>query len=365
MKPLCFFIFLFVHIVSSAQQETSSENLFIITTDGFRWQEIFTGADSALIANPRCVQDSALMKQLYWDQDANIRRKKLMPFFWSTIASQGQLYGNREYENKIDVTNFYKISYPGYNEMLTGFPDPVFIPNIPLQNRNQNILEWMNSKPGFAGKVAAFSSWNIFPAILNRKRSHLPINSGYELLPGDSLPENQLINDVQESINVKKHTRFDLLTFLSAREYIDRCHPRVVLLSFGETDEYAHQNRYDMYLQQATAVDQMIAELWYYVQTNSFYRNKTTFLITTDHGRGKSTNTWYRHGIFTKGSGEIWFALLGPRIIPAGEIKLSQQFYQKQLASTMAVLLGESFEGKAISIPGINDYPFASAIDHR
>jgi hypothetical protein len=237
MKPLCFLFFLLIRIASMAQQETSSENLFIITTDGFRWQEMFSGADSALIGNPQFVQDSQLVKQLYWDEDVNVRRKKLMPFFWSTIVNQGQLYGNRLYENRVDVANFYKISYPGYNEILTGFPDPVFIPNIPLQNRNRNILEWLNSKAGYKGKVAAFSSWNIFPAILNQKRSHLPINSGYEMHPEDSMQENELINDVQESVSDKKHTRYDLLTFLSAKEYIDRHHPRVVLLSFGETDE--------------------------------------------------------------------------------------------------------------------------------
>ncbi|MBL7748297.1 MAG: hypothetical protein JNM19_12750, partial [Chitinophagaceae bacterium] len=27
----------------------TAENLFIITTDGFRWQEVFNGADSLLI----------------------------------------------------------------------------------------------------------------------------------------------------------------------------------------------------------------------------------------------------------------------------------------------------------------------------
>ena len=109
----------------------------------------------------------------------------------------------------------------------------------------------------------------------------------------------------------------------------------------------------------------MIADLWYYVQTNSFYRNKTTFLITTDHGRGKNTYAWYRHGIFTRGSGEIWFALLGPQVAPAGEIKSSQQFYQKQLASTMAALLGESFEGKAVPLPAVTDNNLVSTVDHH
>jgi arylsulfatase A-like enzyme len=120
-----------------------------------------------------------------------------------------------------------------------------------------------------------------------------------------------------------------------------------------------------MYLQQAAAVDKMIAELWYYVQTNAFYRNKTTFLITTDHGRGKNTHAWYRHGIFTKGSGEIWFALLGPGIAPAGEVKVVQQFYQKQLASTMAALLGETYEGKVIPLSRAHEFPLVSAVDHH
>jgi hypothetical protein len=33
-----------------------------------------------------------------------------------------------------------------------------------------------------------------------------------------------------------------------------------------------------MYLQQATNIDKMIEELWYFVQTSSFYGNKTTLL---------------------------------------------------------------------------------------
>ena len=144
----------------------------------------------------------------------------------------------------------------------------------------------------------------------------------------------------------KKNTRYDLLTYLSAREYIEHNQPKVVLIGFGETDEFAHGKRYDLYLQQAANVDKMIAELWYYVQTNPFYRNKTTFIITTDHGRGKNPTVWYKHGILTKGSGEAWFAVIGPGISKEGEIKSGQQNYQKQMASTIASLLGEQFDSE-------------------
>ncbi len=344
MKFVFCYYLLLISAVTSAQSGSETQNIFVITTDGFRWQEVFTGADSMLMSDPGFVRDTALMKEMYWASTAELRRQKLMPFLWNTIARQGQLYGNRLFRNKVDVANKYKISYPGYNEMFTGYPDPVFIPNIPIRNWNTNIFEYLNSKKEYSGKVAAFSSWNIFSAILNKRRNKLTVNAGYEDLPDDSSLNNEIINASQGLIQNKQHTRYDLLTFLGAREYIEHNQPRVVLISFGETDEFAHRGRYDLYLEQATNVDRMIAELWYYVQTHSFYRGKTTFIITTDHGRGRSPAAWYKHGILTKGSGETWFAVIGPGISPNGEIKTNQQSYQKQIASTIARLLGEDFE---------------------
>jgi hypothetical protein len=168
MKFVFFVYCLIISSVSFGQTtslgltDSTAENIFIITTDGFRWQEVFTGADPALIVNPRYVQDTALLKELYWDSTTDLRRKRLMPFIWNTVARGGQIYGNRNYENKVDVANLYKISYPGYNEMFTGYADPLFIPNVPIRNRNINVLEYLNSRNPYAGKVAAFSSWNIF-----------------------------------------------------------------------------------------------------------------------------------------------------------------------------------------------------------
>src|ERR1700722_5002660 len=158
------------HGVTQAQPSPKTQNIFIITTDGFRWREVFDGADEALVSAAKYVKDTALTKYLYWDSTTALRRKKLMPFFWNVIAEQGQLYGNRLLGNKMDVKNWYKISYPGYNEILTGYSDPLLIPNIPVNNRNINVLEYLNAKENYAGKVVVFSSWNIFPYILNEKR---------------------------------------------------------------------------------------------------------------------------------------------------------------------------------------------------
>ena len=60
---------------------------------------------------------------MYLDSSALQSRKKLLPFFWNVIQQKGQLYGNRLYGNKVNVSNSYKFSYPGYNEIFTGYPD--------------------------------------------------------------------------------------------------------------------------------------------------------------------------------------------------------------------------------------------------
>ena len=342
-----------------AQKTLSKENVIIITTDGFRWQEIFRGADSSFIYNQDLVRDTQLTSRQFWDKNEEVRKQKLMPFFWNVIAHQGQLYGNRDLDNKVNVSNLYKISYPGYSEIFTGHTTLKFNPNLPVENRSTNVLEYMNVQEGYKGKVAAFSSWNVFPFILNETRSKLPVNSGYEMLDESEDTTNVLINKVQQNVVKQTHTRHDLLTYASAKEYIEHNHPKVTFIGFGETDEYAHQDRYDLYLQKANQIDNFIADLWYFVQTDPFYKDNTTLIITTDHGRGKDAATWHKHGLFTKGSGDAWLAMIGPHISPEGEMKSDRQLYQKQIAQTVASILGFEFKAnhpvsKAIDFP-VND----------
>ena len=115
-------------------------------------------------------------------------------------------------------------------------------------------------------------------------------------------------------------------------------------MGLGETDEYAHDGRYDLYLEQANKIDRMIAELWHWVQTTPGYKDNTTLLITTDHGRGSQDNNWTSHSSFIRGSSQTWLAMIGPAIQPLGEVKEDQQLYQEQIAGMIAGLVGEEFK---------------------
>ena len=322
-----------------------SQNLVIITIDGFRWQEVFTGADESLLNDRRYTTDTAVTKWMYWDEDPVTRRKMLLPFIWNVLARKGQLFGNRINGNKVNTGNPYALSYPGYSEMLSGLADPVISSNKKILNPNSNVLEYLEKLPGFRGKVALFSSWDVFPFIINGNRNDIYINSGYQQT-GEQQPSERetLLNTVQVSgVNEKGATRYDELTFIAAREYFAKHRPRVLFLGLGETDEYAHAGRYDLYLAHASKADRMIGELWKWVQDTPGYRDNTTFIITTDHGRGSRDRKWHAHGRFIRGSSETWIAVIGPHIKPLGEVNEEGQLFQHQLAPAIAAILGETF----------------------
>lgn len=336
--------FLLILQISIAQE---TENVLLISLDGLRWQELFSGADSLLIDDSGYVENPEELVKEFWNDHPNIRRETLMPFFWQVIAKEGQLYGNRKYGNKVDCTNQMWFSYPGYNEILTGFADDENISsNAKINNPNVTILEYLNNQKPFKGKVAAFGSWDVFPYIINADRSGLPVNAGFGKAAGKLTESEALLNKIQDEIRGPwGAVRLDVFTHHYALEYMKKYKPRVTYIAYGETDDFAHDGEYDQYLWSAHQTDAYIRELWDFIQSDPQYQNKTTLIITTDHGRGTSPkSTWKDHGTRIPDAGEIWIAVMGPDSKALGEIKTEGQLYQSQVARTVVRALGEKYD---------------------
>jgi len=345
MKKIIVSALLFLSVNAFAQK---AENIIIITTDGFRWQELFNGMDSAIANDKKFNQDdSAAIFKNYWSADPVARRKKLLPFIWSIIESKGQIYGNRNYTNKVNVANRYWFSYPGYNEIFTGYPDTLVNSNEYKPNPNTTLLDFLNQQDAFKNKVAAFGAWNAFERILNRGKSGIPVINAFDTLkdkkatPSQVLLNKMLLDSYKPFGNAEC---LDVFTHYAAMDYLQHKKPRVLYISYGETDEWAHEGRYKDYLDAAGKVDKWISDIWNYLQSDPFYKNKTALFITTDHGRGDSIKKeWTSHNNKITGANEIWFAAMGPGIKNKGEIKQSMQLFQQQFAQTIANWLGVYF----------------------
>lgn len=326
--------------------QTKTDHLIVITTDGYRWQELFNGMDSSLANQSKFNQhDSLGIFKKYWANTPVERRHLLMPFFWKTLAANGQVYGNRTFDNKVNTANRYRFSYPGYNEIFTGYPDTSVNSNDYPDNPNINVLEYFNKLDNYKGKVGVFTAWEAFNRILNEKRSGLQVVAAFDTTAGKTLNQHQqmintmLLNSYRP---FKDGECLDVFTHYAAMEYLKTSKPKVLYISYGETDEWAHEGQYRDYLNAARQFDKWLSEIWSYIQNDVEYKNRTAVLITVDHGRGLQ-DKWTDHWSDVDGADEIWFAVAAPGLPAKGEIKTSMQLYQKQLAQTMADLLGVKF----------------------
>ena len=347
---------------SSAAQPQKTKNIIFVMTDGLRWQEVFNGADETLMTKENGVSDVPGLRKAYWRDTPEARRAALMPFLWSVISKRGQIYGNRNQGSDAHVTNGLNFSYPGYNETLCGFADPNIKSNDKILNPNVTVLEWLNNKPAYRGKVAAFGAWDVFPYIFNGARAGFLVNAGYD--PLTSLRGNtrvDVLNQLRaEGPRVWSDEVFDPILFHTALEYLKESKPRVLYISLGETDDWAHEGKYALYLDAAHRADAHLKTLWDTVQAMPGYRDQTTLIFSPDHGRGDGPIGWKSHGQKIPESRYIWMAFLGPDTHALGERSHSPAVTQNQIAATLAALLGEDYSN-AVSKAGA---PISDVLRH-
>ena len=336
-----FFALISFSFWGNAQTE---HKVFLITLDGFRWQELFSGADSLLINHKEYVDNPEVLFREFWRPTAAERRAALNPFIWNKVAKMGQIHGNRSLGSKVNLTNYMWFSYPGYNEILTGRADDERISSNDKQpNPNITVLEQFALETTKPNKVAAFGSWDVFDYIVNEQRSGVYTNSGFDLSTDYPLSANELLlNELQPLIpSPWGSVRLDGFTHQYAKVYLKKHHPDLIYISFGETDDFAHDGDYAAYLKSAHNTDKLIEDLWNFTQNDAYYKDATTFIVTTDHGRGTDPlDTWKGHGTEINGADQTWFILFGKQVAPLGEIDGDVQLYTNQVAPTVRQLLG-------------------------
>lgn len=335
-------------LASASLHAQQVRNVVVVMTDGMRWQEMFRGADASLLTPDRYYDKrdvSALRTQFLADTPEQ-RRTKLMPFFWDHFGNNGVIFGDVDAGGSAVVTNGLQFSYPGYSETLTGHPDPRIHSNDDVPNPNTTVLAWLNHQSRFRGKVAAFGAWHVIANVVNATKCECVDNAGYDpLLLPSSTPAIDLLNKLKrDAPRIWDDEAFDAPTAYTALEYARTAKPRVLYVSLGETDDWAHGNNYGEYLQSAHRADDYLRQLWTALQAMPEYRNNTALVFLTDHGRGnsgeKGDHSWTTHGEKTPEAKNIFIAVSAPGV--TGGVR-KDAVTQSQVAATIAQLLGENW----------------------
>lgn len=327
-------------------QPTAGRNLILITLDGARTQEIFGGLDlevlRAGLKKEERLEETRAYKQ-YWADTPVARRAKVMPFFWTEwMAGHGSIAGNRVLESRFGITNTHRFSYPGYAEILTGEAhDAVIDSNDNRRYAFPTVLDVLKRRLSLSrDRVAAFGSWETFQWITSNEEDAFVVNAGYHAFASDR-PDVQRLSRAQfETQTPWDSVRNDMYTFRLALAHLETARPRVLYLALGETDDWAHDQRYDRVLQTLERTDAWFKELWTWLQADPQYRDNTAILISVDHGRGRTPQDWGTHGDKVDGAQETWLAAIGPDWPRRGEWTTAPDAFTNQIAATAAKTLG-------------------------
>ncbi len=316
----------------------ATKRVVLVTADGLRWQELFSGFDKTIV-EPK---QAAPLAKKYDAPTPQERRNKLLPFLWKEIGQKGVVLGNREKGSEFRLKNPYRFSYPGYAEILTGQYLEAVKSNDAVRVPRETVLEYTVRSLSLPRTGAAvFASWDVIYFAACRTEGAVVANAGYQALPpelagGPLETWNRLQFDI---LTPWDSVRDDAVTFQLAYEYLNRYKPTLLYLCLGEPDDWAHEARYDRTLQSIQYLDRCLQKLWETIQSLPDYRDQTTLMVTTDHGRGSKRKSWQDHGEKMKEAEFVWLAAIGPDTPASGELT-SGTYYQSQTAATILRFLG-------------------------
>jgi hypothetical protein len=357
-------LFLICFCCVASQRET--RNVILVTADGLRWQDLFSGMDPLLKDAKGTGMDGAdALKAKLWRETPEERRQALMPFFWSALAPQGVVLGNLKKGSSVRVTNSFNVSYPGYAELLTGrAQDAAIHGNEAVRNPTPTVLEFLRRKLGLEqSQVALFGSWEMFHLIGEHQPGSIVINAGYRDYDGphNSARMRALSGLQYEVLSPWTEERHDYITLEMALEYMRQAQPRVMHIALDETDDWAHDRKYNRVLDAIGYLDHSLRKIWQAVNDSPEYRGKTTLIVTCDHGRGATLEDWHSHGEKVPDAAQIWVAFFGPDTPAIGEASNSPDAFQRDIAPTILDLMGLDYR----EYEGVAGKPIGLAIKTR
>lgn len=284
--------------VTVASDETASGNVVLVTIDGVRWQDFFRQGAEAVF-----------------------------PLFWSKYAAAATIFGDPKTGERFEVSTPSLLSLPAYQEIMTGHHVPCGSNQCGRVGDETLIDELVRA--GFASRTRVVASWSKI-ARATSATEYAFVDAGFH--EGDA-PTPWWF------------ARFDKSTWARAMVAVES-RPKFLWISLNDADEWAHRGVLDNYENILRRYDRWFDQLVTKVRSLDGYAENTTFIITTDHGRGDGPD-WTSHGADYPMAQQVFAAVLGPG---TGHPRERHDSGHQALRPTMEALLGL---GSAVPLPGV------------
>jgi hypothetical protein len=113
--------------------------------------------------------------------------------------------------------------------------------------------------------------------------------------------------------SVSAVTRSDTDTWTALQSVMDTNHPKLVVVNLASTDSAGHVNSWGGYTSAIVKADMIVANLWSKITSDAMYKNKTSLIVTNDHGRHDDSHGGFsNHGDTCNGCKQLLFLAVGP-----------------------------------------------------
>ena len=275
----------------------------VISLDGVRSEEFFQGAYS-----------------FYGYNEPERSRAELFPFLWKDLAKRNKtlILGDRfSTQERCLINNQVGLSLPAYADLLSAtrqynvvnnrFRGRVAYPTIPDR------LIALGLAPQ---RIALFASWK-----------HIENVASQNPVPAFHVETGRIGTGEKPPW---KDARYDADLMISIKRFLQNnpAPPRLLYIIFNDADEWGHLGHYENYLQAIRNQDGHVKDLFQTLESFDVFRGKTTYIITTDHGRGRG-RYWRHHSWRIGGTQFIWAFIYSPRMSgEAGRIQMARNELQ-------------------------------------
>jgi len=116
--------------------------------------------------------------------------------------------------------------------------------------------------------------------------------------------------------------------------------PKLMIVNFLAADTYAHSKDWEAYLLSIKNIDGYINTMWQAIQSNEKMRNKTTLIMTNDHGRHLDGHKqgFAEHGDGCEGCRHIALLAMGPDFKKG--VRIEKYGEQIDISKTIAYMMG-------------------------
>jgi hypothetical protein len=139
--------------------------------------------------------------------------------------------------------------------------------------------------------------------------------------------------------------REDSITVKEVKSKLSLYHSRMTIVNFKQPDASGHAADSLGYLQGILDTDNYIYQIWSFLQSDPFYKDRTTMIVTNDHGRHSAGHLdgYVSHGDTCLGCRHIEFFAMGPDL--KKNYTCTTPYEQIDISATVAELMGFSMPG--------------------